>query len=308
MSVFVFSFLLVKGQQTPLNPISYWVFNPYIYNPAIVGSKDYASLGLNAAFQGKSNTQLLSGNMRFTKTQSGYFSSPDIVKFKNVGIGGSLYRDLNGISSNIGAALSGSFQIPMNTRQLSFLSFGATIKGIYNTLDNDSTGTAHSFKKTLFPDLDFGIYYYGTSFYAGVSATNILGNPWKSDSLALFRIPVSRQYFFTTGVKILISKSLNIVLEPSVLLIASDSTFDKISDNINPMLKLYLEDFCFGSSYGNGKKISLFAQYRYPHFYVGAYYEIQSKTAYFKKTPIVEFTLGINILPDKSRLSNHSHW
>jgi type IX secretion system PorP/SprF family membrane protein len=306
--IFVFSFGIIRGQQTPLNPLSYWVFTPYIYNPGMIGSKDFISVGINAAFQGNSNSQLLSGNSRISKTRSGYFSSPDIVEFKNVGIGGSLFRDLKGISRNIGASVSGSYQIPLNTRKLSFLSFGITLKGVYNTLDNDSVGPAHSYKKTFYPDFDFGIYYYGTSFFTGISSTNILGNPFKSDSLAIFRIPESRQYFFTAGFKILLSKPMNIVLEPSVLIVAHDSTLSKIADNINPIVRLYLEDFCFGSSYGNGGKISFFAQYRYPKFYVGAYYEIAKKTPYFKKTPIVEFTLGLNIQPDKSRLSNHSHW
>lgn len=306
--IFVFPFSITYGQQTPLNPMSYWVFTPYIYNPGMIGSKDFISIGFNAAFEGNSNSQLFSGNTRLSKTRSGYFSSPDIVEFKNIGIGGSLYRDLKGISRNIGISASGSYQIPLNTRQLSFLSFGITVKGVYNTLDNDSVGPAHSFKKTFYPDFDLGIYYYGTSFFAGLSATNILGNPFKSDSLEIFRIPESRQYFFTAGFKILLSKPMNIVLEPSVLIFAHDSTLSKIADNINPIIKLYLEDFCFGSSFSSAKKISFFAQYRYPKFYVGAYYEIAKKTPYFKKSPLVEFTLGLNIQPDKSRLSNHSHW
>lgn len=306
--VFVFSFSIIRGQQTPLNPMSYWVFTPYIYNPGMIGSKDFISVGINAAFQGNSNSQLISGNRRISRTRSGYFSSPDIIEFKNIGIGGSVFRDLKGIGRNIGISASGSYQIPLNTRQLSFLSFGVTVKGVYNTLDNDSVGPAHSFKKTFYPDFDLGIYYYGTSFFTGLSSTNILGNPFKSDTLAIFRIPESREYFFTAGFKILLSKSLNIVLEPSVLIVANDSTMSKIADNINPIVKLYLEDFCFGSSFRKGGKISFFAQYRYPKFYVGAYYEISKKTPYFKKTPIVEFTLGLNIQPDKSRLSNHSHW
>jgi type IX secretion system PorP/SprF family membrane protein len=265
-------------------------------------------MGVNAAFQGNSSSQLISGNTRISKTKSGYFSSPDILEFKNIGIGGSVFKDINGLSRNIGISASGSYQFPLNTTHLSFLSFGVTVKGVYNTLDNDSTGPAHSFKKTFFPDFDLGIYYYGTSFFTGLSATNIIGNPWKSDSLEIFKIPVSRQYFFTAGYKILLSKSMNIVLEPSVLIFVNDSTIRKISDNINPIIKLYLEDFCFGTSFHSDRKISFFAQYRYPRFYLGAFYELPEKTAYFKKSPIVEFTLGINIQTDKSRFSNHSHW
>jgi type IX secretion system PorP/SprF family membrane protein len=309
LTIVLFSaFCNLKGQQTPLNPVSYWVFTPYIYNPAIVGSKDFLSIGVNAAFQGNSSCQLISGNTRISKNKSGYFSSPDFLEFKKIGIGGSVFKDINGISRNIGISASCSYQVPLNTAYLSFLSFGVTIKGVSNTLDNDSIGPAHSFKKTFFPNFDLGIYYYGINFFTGLSSINILGNPWKSDSLEIFKMPVSRQYSFTAGYKFLLSKSLNIVLEPSIFIYVNDSTIRKISDNINPIIKLYLEDFCFGTSYHSGGKISFFSQYRYPRFYVGVYYELPEKTAYYKKAPIVEFTFGINIQPDRSRLSNHSHW
>jgi type IX secretion system PorP/SprF family membrane protein len=306
--VFVCTFCTIKGQQTPLSPVSYWVFSPYIYNPGIVGSKDFLSAGLNTTFQGNSNTQLLSGNTRLSKTKSGYFTSPDILEFNNIGIGGSVFRDISGLSRNIGISAAFSYHIPLNTANLSFLSFGVSVKGVYNTLDNDSTGPARSFKKTFFPDFDLGVYYYGTNFFTGLSSTNILGNPWKSDSLDIFRIPVSRQYFFTAGYKILLSKSLNMVLEPSVLIFSNDSIIRKKSANINPIIKLYMEDFCFGASFHSDGKISFFSQFRYPRFYIGAYYELPKKTAFYKKSPIVEFTAGINIQPDKSRFSNHSHW
>jgi type IX secretion system PorP/SprF family membrane protein len=306
--VFVSTFGILEGQQNPLSPVSYWVFTPYIYNPAIVGSKDFLSLGLNATFQGKSNTQLLSGNTRLSKTQSGYFSSPDILEFKNIGVGGSIYKDIDGLSRNLGISGAFSYQLPLNPANLSFLSFGVSVKAVYNMLDNDSTGKARSFKKTFFPDFDLGVYYYGTNFFTGLSSTNILGNPWKSDSLEIFKIPVSRQYFFTAGYKILLSRSLNMVLEPSVLIFSNDSIIRKKSANINPIIKLYMEDFCFGASFHSDGKISFFSQFRYPGFFVGAYYELPKKVAFYKKAPIVEFTAGLTFQPDKPRFSNHSHW
>ena len=306
--IFVFPFCIIKGQQTPASPISYWVFTPYIYNPAIIGSKDFLSIGLNAAFQGNSNNQIISGNTRFSKTKSGYFSSPDIVEFRNIGIGGSIFNDINGLSHNIGLSVSGSYQIPLNTRELSFLSFGASVKGVYNKLDPDSTGQGNPIKETYFPILDLGIYYYGTNFFTGISTTNIFGNPGKSDSLVVFEIPVSRQYFFSAGYKILLSKYLNIVLEPSVLISANDSTIRKISNDFNYILKLFIDNFCFGTSFQSDGKISFFSQYRYPRFYVGAFFGLPKNLPYFKRKPLVEFTMGINIPSDKSRLSNHSHW
>lgn len=308
VSILVFSLYQANGQQTPLYPKSYWIFNPYIYNPAMVGSKDFLSIGVDASFQGKSNTQLISGNTRISKAKTGYFSSPDIIEFKNFGIGGSVFRDVNGLSQNYGISASGSYQIPLNKGKLSFLSFGASIKGVYNRLDQDSTMPDASVKNTFYPNLDLGIYYYGTNLFTGVSSVNVLGNPEKHDSLGNYRIPVTRQYFFTAGYKILLESSMNIVLEPSVLIFANDSALTRLTDNINPIIKLYMEDFCFGASFRKGGEISFFSQFRYPKFYVGAFYELANKSPYYKKEPLVEFTFGINIQPDKSRLSHHSHW
>jgi|WetSurMetagenome_2_1015567.scaffolds.fasta_scaffold19554_2 type IX secretion system PorP/SprF family membrane protein len=306
--VFVFTFVLSEGQQTPLNPLSYWVYAPYIYNPAIVGSKDFISIDLNASFQGKSQTQIISGNTRISKTQTGYFSSPDIFEFKNIGIGGSVFHDINGPSRNFGFSAAGSYQIPLNTRNLSFLSVGASVKGVYNLLDSGSVEPGNPLKKTFYPNLDLGVYYYGTNFYTGISTTNLLGNPEKPDSHGLYTIPVSRQYFFTAGYKILLSKSLNFVVEPSVLINADDSTIKEIKDDISPILKIYLADFCMGTYFLSNGKTSFFFQYRYPKFYIGAFYELPKKSPYYKRTPFVEFTLGLNIQSDKSRLSTHSRW
>jgi type IX secretion system PorP/SprF family membrane protein len=306
--LFIFSFCVTKGQQTPLNSISYWVFVPYVYNPAMVGSKDYLSIGINAAFQGESNSQLLSGNARISKTSSGYFLSPGTTEYKNFGIGGAVYKDIYGLSRSMGISGSVSYQIPLNRRRLSFLSIGVSVKESYNTISSDTLVPKNSLKKTYYPNFDLGIYYYGTNFFAGISSVNILGSPWKPDTLGVYKVPVSKQYFFTAGYKFLLSKSLNIVLEPSVLVSATDSTFNKIKDNINPILKLYLQDFCFGSSYHSDGEISFFAQFRYPRFYIGAFYELPQKTAYFKKSPIVEFTLGLNIQHEKSRFPSHTHW
>ena len=303
--IFGSSFCVLFGQQTPLNPISYWVFIPYIYNPAIVGSKDFLTFGINTAFQGKANSQLLSGNTRITKTNSGYFASPDITEYKNIGVGASIFNDYDGLSRNMGLSISGSYQVPLNTRKLSFLSFGATVKGEYNTV---SSALSDTLRKTYYPNFDIGIYYFGTNFFTGISAVNILGSPWKPDTFGIYKVQVSREYYFTAGYKFLLSKSLNIVLEPSVLILATDSTFSKIKKNINPIIRLYLEDFCFGTSFGADGKISFFSQFRYPRFYIGAYYELAKKTPYFKKSPLVEFIIGLNIQPDKSRLSSHSHW
>lgn len=295
-----------EGQQTPLNQISYWVFIPYVYNPAIAGSKDFLSLDFIASFQGKSNTQLIGGNTRFSKTKPGYFSSPDIVEFKNAGIGWSAFKDVNGVSRHTGVSVAGSYQIPLTSRKLNFLTFGASLKAVYNVIDTSFTESGSFSKKTLYPNLDLGIYYFGTHFFSGLSSTNLLGNPVKNDSLGLSG--ASKRFYFSAGYRIVLSRSYNIVLEPSLLISTNDSTTSKKPQNINPILKLYAGNFSIGTYFLNDGKTSFFAQFKYPKFYIGTFYELPKKTPYFKRTPLVELTLGLNIQIDKTRLSDQSHW
>jgi type IX secretion system PorP/SprF family membrane protein len=301
-------FSLAVAQQTPLNPLSYWVFTPYVYNPAMVGSKDFLTLDVNAAFQGDSRAQILSGNTRLSKNKPGYFNSPKLKEFNGVGLGWSVFNDLDGSSHNIGLSAAGSYQIPLSSKGLSFLSFGASVKGVYNMLDTSKADAGFPSKKTFYPNMDLGVYYYGTNLFAGLSVVNVLGNPGKTDSLGNYEIHAPRQTFFTIGYKFVISKKQNIVLEPSILIDAVDSAFGNIGDNINPILKLYLDNFCLGSYFLSDGNTSFFFQYRFPRIYLGAFYELPRQTAYYKKPPMVELTLGLNFQVDKSRFSKRSQW
>ena len=89
-------FILSYGQETPLNPISNKIFTPFIFNPAITGSKDFLSLDLIAALQNKQYTQILSGNTRLLKKEQDYLLNPNAMQFSNVGLGGAVFNDLIG--------------------------------------------------------------------------------------------------------------------------------------------------------------------------------------------------------------------
>jgi type IX secretion system PorP/SprF family membrane protein len=303
-----FLFNILVGQQNPVNPVYYWVFNPYVYNPAISGSKDYISVDLASSFRGKANTEFLGANTRLSRKQSGYFATSDLVEYENVGISGSVFNDFVGSSRNIGANIAGSYQFPMDERKISFLSVGASLKGVYNSFDTGSVESGHLYKKTFFPNADLGVYYYGPSFYAGLSVVNLLGNPDKPDSLGHYLIPVARQYFLSAGYKIVLSRTYDIVLEPSVLINAFDSTFKHIEENIDPVLKLYIDNLCLGSYFFTNGSYAFFAKYKYPGFYIGAFFDIPKKTPLYRRNPTIEFTLGLNIQPLRYRKSLIRHW
>jgi type IX secretion system PorP/SprF family membrane protein len=309
--ILVLFFNPAAGQQTPLYPISYRILSPFIFNPAIAGSKDYSSVDFISGWQGKSNSQIISVNSRLIKQEPGYFMSPVIKKFSNIGIGGYLFNEKNSPFQNIGFSAGCSYQIPLDRQSLSFISFGAAVKGVYNIMDSIfSSDPLMSIpgKKIFYPNVDLGIYYYGPKLFAGISATNLLGNPEDPDSLGISRIQVSRRYLFVAGYKIILNKSFDLVLEPSLILNSDGSRNQKITDILKPMLKVYVQSFCLGTYFNNYDNISFFIQYKYPKFYVGTFFEIPRNTAFYKKDINVEIAFGINFSQIKTSNLKYYHW
>jgi type IX secretion system PorP/SprF family membrane protein len=295
------------GQQVPLNPISYRIFSPFIFNPAISGSKDFSSIDFTAAVQGSSKSQILSGNKRLAKKVQGYFLSPDIKEFTNVGMGGYFFNDRSDTSRHLGIGATLSYHIPLNKKHLSFLSIGASFKGVQFKRDSvysTEPGKSLPSKNVFYQNIDLGIYYYSPGLFAGISATNLFGNPETPNILGEYDIPVSRQIFFQAGFKILISRSSNIVLEPSVIINANGSSSQEFKDMLEPVLKFYLENFCLGTYLNDFDKLSVFLQYKYPRVYFGTFFQLAKNSAYYKQAMIVEITLGINL----SKIAGHNHW
>ena len=151
-----------SAQHTPLNPISSRVFTPFIINPAIAGSKDFMALDLTAAIQGSEMSQLLSGNGRIAKKGPRYFGAPVAKSFTSFGVGASLFNDMTETSRNIGLSTAASYHIPLNDKNVSFVSGGLAIKGVYNMMDSiPDTGAPQ--KNQFIPNVDAGIYFYGQS-------------------------------------------------------------------------------------------------------------------------------------------------
>jgi type IX secretion system PorP/SprF family membrane protein len=299
------------GQQTPEYPVSYRIFTPFVLNPAIAGSKDFSSVDFISAWRGKSGSQILSANSRLITKSQGYVMSPNMKKFSSFGIGGYLFNENTSPYRNLGISAAVSYQIPLDRQSLSYLSYGVAVKGVYNIMDSipsSEPGSVIPGKKIFYPNLDFGIYYYGPSLFAGVSATNLLGNPEDPDSLGVYRLPVSRRYLFIAGYKIILSGTYDIVLEPSFMLNWDGAPYQKFTNLVKPMLKLYMQGFCLGTYFNNYDNISFFLQYKYPVFYLGTFFEIPRNSPFFKKNLNVEFTVGLNFSPIKSRSSKYYHW
>jgi hypothetical protein len=197
--------------------------------------------------------------------------------------------------------------IPLDKKHLRFLSFAASAKGVKFKRDavySTDPAVSQFAKDVFYPNLDLGVYYYSPAFFAGVSFTNLLGNPEDPDNSGNYDIPVSLQYFIQAGYKILISRSMNIVLEPSVLINANGSSSKDADTKVEPMLKFYIENFCLGTYFNNSDKMSLFLQYKFPRFYFGTFFQLPKNSPYYKQAMVAEIALGINL----TKFSGPNHW
>jgi type IX secretion system PorP/SprF family membrane protein len=302
-------FYPLTGQQMPFNPISYRIFSPFILNPAIAGSKDFFSTDFICGFTGKSYSQILSGNARIAKKGPKYLESTTTKSYTNIGVGGSAFNEFNNLDSThtTGLNLALSYHIPINNKGLSYISIGASAKGLYHYYAGDYDLNIPS-KEFYFPNIDFGVYYYSPELIAGISVTNILGAPSDTSAINNYKVPVSRQYNFIAGYKILVYRPLNIVIEPSVMIFTDDSLTFKAKENIEPVLKVYVGNFCIGTYFNDYNKVSFFFQYRYPRFYIGTFFALPKDAPYYQKTPTTEIALGINFTRNSSGYRRSAHW
>lgn len=305
--LFIITEITVSAQHTPYTPISNRVFTPFIINPAIAGSKDFMAIDLAATIQGDDFSQLLSSNSRIAKRGPRYFGAPVGKSFTSIGVGGALFNDHSGPSRNIGVSAAASYHIPLNDKNISFVSAGLAVKGIYNIIDSiPDLGVPG--KESIIPNLDAGIYLYSQNLYAGVSVTNLLGSLIDSADMALYNIPVSRQYFFLAGYKLVLSRSLNIVLEPSLIINLDDSLKFGSKESYNPMLKLYMDAFCLGAYLHDYNNLTFFFQYKFPKLYIGTLIDFPRDVPFYKRDLTVEIAAGINFGGVTKTSGSRYHW
>ena len=187
----------------------------------------------------------------------------------------------------------------LDKSNLSFISIGTSVKAIYSF-------NQHSVR----PFTDVGVYYYGISFFAGFAANNLGQSSKSPDSLGNYNPPLLKKYLLTLGYKFYISQKSNIVFEPSFVINGNDSTLSKLPSSIHPLLKLYVENVCFGTYFNDYNRISLFLQYKFIGFYLGAFFEVPRKSPYYlyNGQPILELSLGLNISNNKQQLLIPGRW
>lgn len=250
-----------NAQQLPI--FSQYMNTGFLINPAIAGVDGYNTitavareqwLGLTdapkthlVAFQGR----LLKSN-HYSRKKSVWRKFTQLSRNGNVGLGGYLFNDKNGLIDRTGAQFTYAYHIRMNDGQLSF----GVSASIYQysldrnklVLENQNDGFVNkSDFKMYMPDFNFGAYYLGTNYYAGFSIAQLSQSSiqFSNDNYSQFRL--YRHYYLTGGYSYEIDRKTSIV--PSVLIKATN----QLATQVDLSVKAYFNDSYYaGLSFRTG--------------------------------------------------------
>lgn len=272
-----------EAQQVPM--YSQYIMNGFLINPSFAGHDGYTSVNLTArqqwvGLEDAPRTYALSFQTRLLKDS--YISKTTTVKKKlvrptrggQVGLGGYVFSDRNGIMKRTGGQFAYSYMIPLgekgsdNYRDLSFglalIAYQYSVNTDGLIYDKDDPLLLNYDRSVFIPDFNFGVNYTTKRYYVGFAMTNLLrgslmfGNSGDNKSFEL------GHYFLTGGAKLPLSA--NWMLEPSAFIKSSDMFFNAIQLDLTSRI-YYKNDYWAGVSWRTSDAIILMFGLRYDRFY-----------------------------------------
>ncbi len=204
----------LNAQQLPI--YTQFMFNSFVFNPAVAGTHNYYQVRLNSRFQWVGIT-----DAPHTNSLSVY--GPH--KEREMGFGGHVYNDVTGPTSRNG--LYGSYAYNLNVNDRMRLSLGVSagviqskVDGTRITLLDPSDPTFQNAVSSDFsPDATLGVYLYASNFHVGFSAHQLFGNTIKlfeedgDDNTGLNKLKT--HFYLTGGYRYYLN--LDFAFEPSVI-------------------------------------------------------------------------------------------
>jgi len=287
----------VYAQQQPL--YSQYMFNRFLLNPAVTGNVDYTPLRLTAREQwvGIDNAPSTQG-----------ISAHTLLGNKSMGIGGYIFADRFGPESKIGAQLSYSYIIPLNSMN-SKLSFGIALKAFqyrldYNALterviDEGDQVLNKTSETAIVPDADFGIYLQGERYFVGLSATQLIELPIKVGEEVVEKNSMIRHYYLLGGYKFQLGDKFE--LEPSLLAKGTERTPFNIDVNLRG---IYMQNYWLGFSYRTSGAIIGMLGLKVKSFIIGYAFDYSTSKIQNYQSGSHEIMVGYNFGEGKNKGSS----
>ncbi len=209
--VFFFAAITCFGQQDGI--FSQYFFNPLLVNPGYAGSREM--LTFVAAYK---RQWVNMPNAPVIQTASLH----GLINKDKIGLGLSLFNDQGGPVRFSGIISSYAYRVRFAKSALA-LGIQASLAQYHvnwNEItieDQSDAAFGGNNDSRLFPDANFGVYYYSRRFYLGAATTHLLKSKLDLSGIRRDNIThLSRHYFITSGYVMAISNKVH--FKPSVLM------------------------------------------------------------------------------------------
>lgn len=284
LSVVLLSLLagVAVAQQVPT--YSQYIMNGFLINPSFAGRDGYTTVTLTTREQwvglsGSPSTYALSFQTRLLKDS--YISKSTTVRKKsvkptkggNVGLGGYIFNDTNGLIRRTGGQFSYAYHIAMGQTMgyPNDLSFGLAFTAYQYFIDDDGSfynmndPLLSVYDRSIFvPDFNFGVSWTTAKYYVGFAMSNMLRGSLKlADSSDIHRKELGH-FYLTGGYKFDINNFWTI--EPSAYIKSSDMMMKSIQLDLTGRV-YYKNDYWVGVSYRPNSAVIAMAGLKYDRFY-----------------------------------------
>lgn len=287
---------LTIAQQDAL--FSHYMFNGMYINPAYAGSKEFISSTLIArkqwsGFEGAPSTQIASIHAPLSN--------------KKIGLGAVISNDKIGITNQTEFYGNYAYHIPVNNGKLALgLSAGFTyFKSKFSELtvwDTDDPVYETNSLSNILPNFGAGVYYYSRTFYAGLSAPQLISyDPEQPLSIEVEKVhKLSRHYYLTSGM--ILTTGGELKFRPSFMVKYAANAPIQYDINMNILIS---DIIWVGASYRSGDAIvGLFEYQVNKKLRIGYSYDMTLSEIRKHNTGsheiIIGYDFGINVLKMKT--------
>ena len=246
--------VFLHAQQDP--QYSQYMFNQVILNPAYIGSKE----ALNATLMYRKQWVEISG-----APQTINLSVSGPLKQKRLGLGGHVVQESIGPKTWLSAYLDYSYKVRLGRGHLAFgLSTGLVNYHFnasrLNLQDPSEPLQAYNFSNINRFDMNAGLYYHSSSFYAGLSMSHLT-----SPRLFDINTPTGTQAYYNLKPHVFVTLgkgfavSENLVFSPSVLVKIVEGQQVNADLNFNFLIR---ERLWLGVSFRSSNAMVALAQFR----------------------------------------------
>ena len=272
----------VLAQQVPM--YSQYIMNGFLINPSFTGRDGYSTVNLTVREQWvglEQNPGTYAASFQTRILKNSYISKATSVRKKlvlptkggNVGLGGYVFNDQNGIMRRTGFQFAYAYHIQMGQTESypNYLSLGLALTAYQfavNTqgliFDPDDPLINNYDRSVFVPDFNFGASWTTSKYYVGFAMTNLIrGQLIFADTTETGRTELGH-YFLTGGLKINLAPDWT--LEPSAFIKSSDMLFKSLQMDLTARV-YYKTDYWAGLSWRTGDAIILLTGFKYDRFY-----------------------------------------